>query len=259
MLDDGRDVDQAGQRLAPLRLLGEEREQAEVALDLLGRARALHLDHDALAALEPRAVHLPDRPGRERLWLDVLEHVLPRDPQLLLHHLHDLRLGQRRHVVLQARELVGDVGRDQVGPRREDLAELGEGRAELLERLAQAGGPVRALLAAVVKAVLGDDGGDPGGARRQVPAGELGLRPAPRALLLRLARRCSRSRPYSARCARRGWGRCRAGTRGGRSSRGCRRRGRRPSPRRRRRRSRRADPRRRCTRAFEPGPPISSA
>ena len=46
-------------------------------------------------------------------------------------------LGERRHLVLERRELLDVLGRQQVGPRREDLAELRERRAELLERLAQ--------------------------------------------------------------------------------------------------------------------------
>ena len=50
----------------------------------------------------------------------------------------DLRLGQRRDAVLQARELGDDARGEQIGPRREDLPELGERRAELLERGAQA-------------------------------------------------------------------------------------------------------------------------
>ena len=56
-----------------------------------------------------------DRAGRERLRLDVIEHVLPRDAQLLLHHADDLLLGERRHVVLQRRELLDELGRQQVG------------------------------------------------------------------------------------------------------------------------------------------------
>ena len=47
-------------------------------------------------------------------------------------------IGERRHAVLQLRELVRDVGRQQVAPRRQHLAELDEDRAEALERQAQA-------------------------------------------------------------------------------------------------------------------------
>ena len=142
VLHERRDVDGAAQRLALERLLGEELEQTEVAGDLLSRARPLHLDDDVLAVLERRAVHLADRPGRERRRLDRLEDVLPRHLQLLFHHVDDLGLGQRRDVVLQLRELVDDVGRDEVRPRREDLTELRERRAELFERGAQ---PSRAV------------------------------------------------------------------------------------------------------------------
>ena len=47
-------------------------------------------------------------------------------------------VGKRRHAVLQPGELVGDVGRQEVAPGREHLAELDEDRAEPLEAQAQA-------------------------------------------------------------------------------------------------------------------------
>src|SRR5581483_7019740 len=174
VLDDGGDVDQPGERLAALGLLREEREEPEVALDLLGRPRPLHLDHDARAVLEARAVHLADRAGRERRRLDALEHVLPGDAELLLHHLHDLGLRQRRDAVLEVRELVGDLRRDQVGPGGEDLAELAERRAELLEGCPQARRPGRRVLLGGLEGVLGDDRGDLRRPRGQVPARQLG-------------------------------------------------------------------------------------
>ena len=104
---------------------------------------ALHLDDHAVAALERRGMHLADRPGGERLRIDAREHVLPRDAELLLHDRDDLFLGHRRHVVLELRELGDELGRQQVGPRGEDLPELRERRPELLECRAQA---LRALL-----------------------------------------------------------------------------------------------------------------
>ena len=66
-----------------LGLLGEELEQPEVAHDLLLRTVTLHLDDDAIAALERRGMHLADRPGGERLGIDALEHVLPGHAELL--------------------------------------------------------------------------------------------------------------------------------------------------------------------------------
>src|SRR5262249_11304553 len=96
------------------------------------------------------------------------------------HHLDDLRLRQRRHVVLQSRQLRRDLGRDQVGARGEDLSELGKRRPELLERLPQPRRAVASALAEIEQSVLGDDGRDPGRPRGQVPTRELGQ------LLLRL-------------------------------------------------------------------------
>ena len=48
------------------------------------------------------------------------------------------RAVEGRNAVLQLRELVGDVRRQQVAPRRDHLPELDEDRPEVLERAAQA-------------------------------------------------------------------------------------------------------------------------
>src|SRR6185503_4775383 len=73
-------------------------------------------------------------------------------------------LVERGDAVLQRGQLGDGLGRDQIGPRREDLAELGERRAELLERLAQAAGAQlrRVVISArLVEAVLAEHGRDP--------------------------------------------------------------------------------------------------
>jgi hypothetical protein len=100
--------------------------------------------------------------------------------ELGLHHRDDLRLRQRRDVVLEVRELVDELRRQQVGPRREDLAELGEGRSELLEREAELPRPrrlgaVATPLDPVAQAVPAEDERDPAGAAEQ-PGGALGHR-----------------------------------------------------------------------------------
>ena len=48
----------------------------------------------------------------------------------------------RRHAVLQALEFEGDLGPDDVGPGREELAELDVGRAEPVDRAREAGEPI---------------------------------------------------------------------------------------------------------------------
>src|SRR5207253_4127215 len=110
-----------------------------------------------------RPMHLPDRAGGERLRLDALEHVLPGHAELLLHHDYDLGLRQRRNVVLQLLELGDELGRQQVRPSREDLAELREGGTELLERRAEADRALaqRAVARALAEAVLREHLADP--------------------------------------------------------------------------------------------------
>ena len=112
-------------------------EQAEVGLDLPRRARPLHLDRDAAPVRQGRAMHLADRRGRDRRGLEVEEQPLERVAELLLDHALGLLERERPHVVLQPAQLDDDVGRHDVGPRREELPELDERRPELVEHLAQ--------------------------------------------------------------------------------------------------------------------------
>ena len=112
-------------------------EEPEVGLDLLRRARPLHLDRDPASVRQGRAVHLADRRGRDRRRLEVEEQPLERVPELLLDHALGLLERERPHVVLQPAQLDDDVGRHHVGPRREELSELHERRPELVEHLSQ--------------------------------------------------------------------------------------------------------------------------
>ena len=112
-------------------------EEAEVGLDLLRRARALHLDRDPASVRQRRAVHLADRRRRHRRRLEVEEQPLERVPELFLDHALGLLERERPHVVLQPAQLDDDVGRHDVGPRREELSELHERRPELVEHLSQ--------------------------------------------------------------------------------------------------------------------------
>ena len=88
-------------------------------------------------------MHLRDRSARHRLRLEVFEHPADRSAEGALHLGHRKSGRKWRHLVLQLRQLVGDVGRQQIAAGREHLAELDEDRPERLEREAQ---PHRARL-----------------------------------------------------------------------------------------------------------------
>ena len=78
---------------------------------------------------------LADRGGRHRHRVELAEQPLDRLAEALLDHLLSLLVGERRDVVLEAAELGDDVRRQDVRTHREELAELDEGRAELVEHL----------------------------------------------------------------------------------------------------------------------------
>ena len=111
--------------------------QLEVGFDLARRVRPLHFDGNAAPVREHGAVNLADRRRGERLGLELEEEPLDRLPELFSDHTLDLGERDRPHVVLEPAQLGDDVRRDDVGSRREQLAELDERRAELVEHFAQ--------------------------------------------------------------------------------------------------------------------------
>ena len=137
LVDERARVDEVERANAFLRDARRLVEKREVGLDLPRRARPLHLHCDALAVRKRRAVHLPDRRGCDRRRVEGAERALERQAELGLDDLLDLLERERPHVVLQRAKLGDDVRRHDVGPRRENLAELHERRPELVEHLAQ--------------------------------------------------------------------------------------------------------------------------
>src|SRR5207247_10735455 len=87
---------------------------------------------------EHGSMNLADRRSRERLLVELEEGLLEREPELLLNHVANLRERERPDVVLEPPQLGDDVGRHHVGAGREQLPELDEGGAELIEQLAPA-------------------------------------------------------------------------------------------------------------------------
>ncbi len=81
---------------------------------------------------------LRDRRARNWRQVESLEQFCKRFPEDPGDRGFDFRRRKRRHPVLQERELVGDVGRQQIAPRRQHLAELDEDWAQVLERASKA-------------------------------------------------------------------------------------------------------------------------
>ena len=132
VLDHGRQVDQLAERRPRRRLLGEQLEQAEVPVDV-GAARCGRCTFTTTRppSSSTRAVHLADRPGRERLGSmssKTSSHGTPSSCSITATTSASVSGVTRSWSV---RELLDELGREQVGPRREDLAELGRtsGRA----------------------------------------------------------------------------------------------------------------------------------
>src|ERR1043165_6123615 len=113
-------------------------EQSEVPRHRGFDAGPENLDRDLASIVQGGEVHLGDRGARHGLAFERAEYIVNSTAQGAL-DLGDGELGrERRHPVLQARQLVGDVERNEVPARRKHLAELHVDGAQRLERLAQA-------------------------------------------------------------------------------------------------------------------------
>ncbi len=131
-----------------LRPDSEVAQQRQVGVDHGQHVRPQHFDRHRLASMRARLhlreVHLGDRRARHRNALELVEEHVDRRAQRFFDDAdRDLRV-ERRHLVLQLREFVGDIDRQQVATRRQHLPELHEDRPETFERKAQpnAGRPV---------------------------------------------------------------------------------------------------------------------
>ena len=84
-----------------------------------------------------REMDLRDRRARDRHAVEAQEDFVDRPAVDALERREHLLDRERRHAVLQLRELVGDVGRQEIAARRQHLAELDEDRPERFQRAAQ--------------------------------------------------------------------------------------------------------------------------
>ena len=108
-------------------------ERLEIFGDLLGHAGPLHLDGDDAAVAECGAMHLSERGGGERPFLEHRECLRKPHAEVRLDHLLDFFERHRLNGVLQPRERFEIGGRQQIGARRQQLAELDERRPQRLE------------------------------------------------------------------------------------------------------------------------------
>ena len=92
--------------------------------------RALAEAADALGP-DMRPVRLPERRGGDRLGRDGGEDLAEGHAELGLGQRPDLGEGNRRDLVLQALQLLRDLGRQDVEPRRQVLADLDHQAAEI--------------------------------------------------------------------------------------------------------------------------------
>ena len=140
-----------GDHLARLQALAVRREaldppghhghQCEILFDDFAHAGTQHLDRDLADSSVDRAdgceMHLRDRCARYGRFIELNEDVAEWSSEGSLDGRDGHLRREGRHPILQPRELVGDVRRQQIPPGRQHLAELDEDRPKPFQRLAQ--------------------------------------------------------------------------------------------------------------------------
>ena len=114
--------------------LSKVAEDSEIGVDFRLDAGAADLQDHRNAAGKPGAVHLRDRGGGVGFALEGVEHLERRAAERRLDLRQQLVERHRRDPAVQPVELGGPGRRQQVLAHREHLAELDEGRPQLLER-----------------------------------------------------------------------------------------------------------------------------
>jgi len=117
---------------------GDAFQQRDVAGDLLADVGAEYFHHDLAPAGQRGGVHLGDGRGGERGGVEMLEGLMDRATEFRFDQCTRAVAVERRDAVLQQGQFFGDVGRDQVATRGQDLPELDEDRPQLLQRQPQA-------------------------------------------------------------------------------------------------------------------------
>ena len=101
-------------------------------------ARAQHLDHHLAAIGQRGRMHLCDRGRGQRFGIEAGECLADRQAECFLDDAARGIAVERLDPVLQQGQFVGHVRRHQVAAGGQDLAELDEDRAEILQRQARA-------------------------------------------------------------------------------------------------------------------------
>ena len=123
-----------GFRPVPLREPGQDVQYIQVLPDLGLDAGPQNLDDDFLTGFQGRLVDLCDRGRRQWFVVKAVKNVIQAPAIGLLRHGLGFAGGKGWHAILQHRELIGDVQRQQVAPGRQGLAEFDENRPEFLQR-----------------------------------------------------------------------------------------------------------------------------
>jgi hypothetical protein len=115
----------------PLQHTRQEEKDGSVEADFLEDLGATDFDRNALACgPQSSDVHLGHRCSRERLFIELHEELLERPAEVAFDGVAHRGKGERRHLILQARQLVDQGPRQEIRTRRSDLSNFDEGRAE---------------------------------------------------------------------------------------------------------------------------------
>ena len=105
-------------------------EQCDIVAYNLRDTGAQYFDGGFPAVMQFGQMHLRDGSAGERCAVERAENFVERFAVRALNDRHGIIAGEWRHLILQPGEFVGDVFRQQIAPRGQDLPELDENRPQ---------------------------------------------------------------------------------------------------------------------------------
>ncbi len=127
------DADRTGPRRPAVQYLGKPQGDVEVAVDDRTDARTPHLDDDLLPGAEPGTMHLRDGSCGQRFGFQLSEHLAGRRTEFSGKQALDLVPCDGSGPILELAELGDEFVRQQITPGRQDLAQLDERAARVVQ------------------------------------------------------------------------------------------------------------------------------
>src|SRR5579884_1153008 len=131
LTQNARKIDAPSDGIPPMELIDDEAEAAKVCLDDFGDLRPLDFDHHRFSPPQVGAIRLSQRGGGDHVGVKPSEDGIEGGAEIFLYHRLDLVKRHRRHLILEHRQLLDELGWQKVNAGAEELTDLDDDAAHV--------------------------------------------------------------------------------------------------------------------------------